>query len=130
MIAGIGIDLVRHERIAKAQQRWGRRLEQRLLSSRELDLLPKVPARRLRRIAASFAAKEALAKALGTGFSPSLPASIFNGVSVCRTSAGAPWLLFSGSWKRALKKLGIVGTHLSLADEAGLTIACAVLEKD
>jgi holo-[acyl-carrier protein] synthase len=68
MIQGLGVDLVEVGRIKKALDRWGRRFLRRVFTSRERDYCMRkaFPAQSL---AARFAAKEAVLKAMGTGLS-------------------------------------------------------------
>lgn len=66
MIVGIGIDMVHIERILRALERTPR-FPQRILTKEELLLMPPQGRRRAEWVAGRFAAKEAFAKALGTG---------------------------------------------------------------
>jgi len=68
MIFGIGTDLVKLERMQKVYERHGDRLVKHLLLPQELELF-KTNTRPVRFLAMRFAAKEAIVKALGTGFS-------------------------------------------------------------
>jgi holo-[acyl-carrier protein] synthase len=88
MIYGIGIDIVSIGRFKKAVERWGARLEKRLFTDGELSycLGQTHPARHL---AARFAAKEALFKALGGP----LP---FQNVEITRGSSGRPEVKVAG----------------------------------
>lgn len=128
MIAGIGIDLVAHKRMFAAHARWGERLERRLLTDEEFSRLPVEMLRRVRRLASSFAAKEAFAKALGTGFALDPPLSILGGLGVLHNSAGAPYFALSEPLAQTLARKNVSRTHLSLSDEAGMTVACAIFE--
>ena len=82
--------------------------------------------RPVRFLAMRFAAKEAIVKALGTGFA--------NGVWVRDTgmiadSLGKPEIIFSDRGKVVCQRLGVGKGYLSLSDEAGLIVAIAVLER-
>ena len=72
-----------------------------------------------------FAAKEAIAKAFGSGFrSPIFPKSI----QVLRNNSGKPEILFSQEINSYAEGLGIKGSHVSLSDERNHLVAFAVLE--
>jgi holo-[acyl-carrier protein] synthase len=97
MIYGIGTDIVEVGRIENGLQRHGRR----------------------------FAAKEALVKALGTGFRHGI--SLMH-ISVGRDPLGKPTLEFDGEAANRIAAAGITSTHLSLADEREYAVAFVVLE--
>ncbi len=67
MILGVGVDVVRVSRVQAAVDRFGVRFSRRILTGEELGDLPG-PRRAAQFLAKRFAAKEALVKALGTGF--------------------------------------------------------------
>ena len=72
-----------------------------------------------------FAAKEAIAKAFGSGFtSPIFPQAI----QILRNNIGKPEIVFSEEVKSYSEGLGITGSHVSLSDERNHLIAFAVLE--
>lgn len=123
MIFGIGTDLVQVERIDAAYGRFGDHFVERLLMPEERALFR--PGRRaVRFLAMRFAAKEAIAKALGTGFR--------NGVWIrdlgfMPNAWGRPEVLFSPRGRALADRLGAGEGHVSLTDEAGLVMAVAVL---
>lgn len=124
MIYGIGVDIVRIARMQHALERFGDRFLCRILSERErLDLSgsPQVP----RFLAARFAAKEAFAKALGTGFREGL--SLCD-VAVDHDARGRPLLACTGRAAELLRLREITHTHLSLTDEADYACAVVALE--
>jgi len=124
VIYGVGTDVVEIERIRKALSRWGDRFAQRVLCEPELKRFRahRVPANYL---AKRFAAKEAFAKALGTGIKA--PAN-WHGVWVTKQASGKPQLQFSEPLKKVLSSRGISGWHVSLADERGVAVATVILE--
>ncbi|HWK74095.1 MAG TPA: holo-ACP synthase, partial [Povalibacter sp.] len=67
MIFGIGTDVVRMDRIRKIHERYGEHFVERLLLPQELEAF-RGHARPVRFLAMRFAAKEAIVKAMGTGF--------------------------------------------------------------
>lgn len=124
MIFGVGTDLVEIGRIENSLKRFGERLAQRVLCEPELKrfLAHRQPAAYL---AKRFAAKEAFAKALGTGIKA--PAN-WHGVWVINQPSGKPELRFSEPLKKALSDRGILRSHLTLTDERGVAMATVILE--
>ena len=123
MIFGIGIDVVRLDRMERAYRRFGQRFVDRLLLPREMSAFQtnKRPARFL---AMRFAAKEAVVKAMGTGFA--------NGMWIRDTGTvpdrfGRPEVVFSPRGDAKCAELGVGSGHLTLTDEAGLVVAVAVM---
>jgi holo-[acyl-carrier protein] synthase len=123
VIFGVGTDLVRVDRIAATWERFGRHFAQRLLMPEELALfdLARRPARFL---AMRFAAKEAIAKALGTGFRHGAWIRDFGFLA---NDWGRPEVRFSARGRALADRLGAGEGHVSLTDEGGLVVAVAVL---
>ena len=125
MIFGIGTDLVQVERIEAAWRRFGARFAERLLMPEELALFD--PGRRPARfLAMRFAAKEAIAKALGTGFRHGVWIRDFGFRADAR---GKPEVIFSERGRAVADRLGAGEGYVSLSDEAGLVVAFAVLTR-
>lgn len=123
MIVGLGIDMTELERIRKAHARFGRRFLEKFLAPGELAALPPEP--RISFLAGRFAAKEAAAKALGTGFSCGVgPCQM----EVAHTPAGAPALVFHGAAAERAASLGTRAVHLSISHEHSHAVAVVVLE--
>lgn len=124
MIFGIGVDILRLERIQKVWDRHGLNLADKILSEAERAEFDanKNPVRYL---AMAFAAKEAFSKAHGTGFRGVLG---FRDAGVVREASGRPVLIFSSAMQLHLQERGIAGGHVSLSDEGGLICAMVVLE--
>ena len=124
MIFGVGTDVVEIGRIEKALERYGEKFARRVLCEPELKrfLGHRLPASYL---AKRFAAKEAFAKALGTGIRS--PAN-WHGVWVVNLPSGKPVLQFSEPLKKLLERKGVTETHVSLSDEKGIAFATVVLE--
>jgi holo-[acyl-carrier protein] synthase len=114
---------VQVERIEETYQRFGEHFVERLLMPAELALFD--PARRPARfLAMRFAAKEAIAKALGTGFRHGVWIRDFGFLANAR---GKPEVIFSERGRAVADGLGAGEGHVSLTDEAGLVMAVAVL---
>lgn len=125
MIVGIGIDLVTVARISRLHERHGERLATRLLAEREWrDYRDSRDPVRL--LAKRFAAKEAVAKALGTGIARGIR---FGDLWVDHDAAGAPLLHWDGKARERADALGVAHAHLSLSDERDHVVACVVLER-
>lgn len=124
MIHGIGTDIVEYARIERMWQRHGQRFAARILSADELSELEghAAPARLL---AKRFAAKEAFAKAVGSGLRH--PVSLQR-IGVAHDGLGRPVLTFDELLRTHLAQLGINGHHLSISDERGMVVAFVVLE--
>jgi holo-[acyl-carrier protein] synthase len=116
MIVGIGVDLAEISRLEHALARTPA-LAARLFAESERD-------RPLRSLAACFAAKEAVAKALG---GPS--GLLWTDAAVGHDERGRPVLQISGSVAAAAASLGITTWHLSISHDAGLCIAMVVAER-
>ena len=125
MIFGIGVDVLEVKRIGKALERYGEHFIDRLLMPQEQAQLARTQ-RRVRFIAMRFAAKEAIVKAMGTGFSHGV---WIRDVGVVQNAWGKPEVVFSERGERVRKGLGVGEGHVTLTDEAGLVVAVAVLMK-
>jgi len=125
MIFGIGTDILRADRVARVYARHGARFARRLLLPEEHALF-ETTRHPVRFLTMRFAAKEAIVKAMGTGFA--------NGMWIrdCGTvpnSLGRPEVVFSARGRNKCRELGIGAAFLTLTDEAGLVVAVAVLER-
>jgi holo-[acyl-carrier protein] synthase len=124
MIVGSGIDLTQIERIQKTVDRFGSRFLDRVYTRAEQAycLRKKKAAESL---AARFAAKEAGAKALGTGISFGVN---WLEIEVVREPSGRPSLRFHGRAAEIAKHLGVAHAALSLTHTGDLAMASVVLE--
>ena len=124
MIFGIGTDILEYSRIESMWQKYGRRLAERLLSERELPEFD-AHAHPARFLAKRFAAKEAFAKAVGSGLRH--PVSLGR-ISVTHDGLGKPVLMFDAPLRTYLAQIGVSGHHLSISDERSTVVAFVVLE--
>lgn len=124
MIVGVGTDLVSVARIKGALDRHGDRFLARLLAPAERMLLPAGGARRARWLAKRWAAKEAVAKAFGTGIGASIG---LQDIEVGRGDAGEPRVTLHGRGALLAQARGVARVHLSLSDEGDLALAFVVL---
>ena len=125
MIFGIGVDVLEKKRIARTLERFGERFIDRLLMPEERQQLA-LTRRPERFLAMRFAAKEAIVKAMGTGFSHGV---WIRDVGVVQNAWGRPEVVYSARGERLRRRLGIGEGHVTLTDEAGLVVAVAVLLK-
>lgn len=124
-VVAIGTDLLDAGRIEQAVARHGRRFVARILTPAEQQLYQQ-RAQPLNFLAKQFAAKEALAKALGTGIAKGIG---FQQLEVLRDAAGAPQVSLHGIAAQRLQQLGARQALLSLSDEGGLILAFALLSR-
>jgi holo-[acyl-carrier protein] synthase len=124
MIVGTGIDLVEVGRIEQAVDRFGRRFLNRIYTAEEQAYCMR---KRMsgESLAARFAAKEAAAKALGTGISVGVN---WLEIEVTREPGGRPGVQFHGRAAQIAARLGVVRTVLSLTHTSDLAMASVVLE--
>jgi holo-[acyl-carrier protein] synthase len=123
MIYGIGTDIVHVNRMRENLDKYGDKFAKRILTDSELEEFNDKNDKAAF-LAKRFAAKEAAAKALGTGFSGGLS---LHHIGVGHDSAGKPVLEFSEVAKELLQDKKIVMSHLSLADEREYAVAFVTL---
>lgn len=123
MIFGIGTDVVRIDRVGETYERFGQRFVEHLLMPEELALFDGHQ-RPVRFLAMRFAAKEAITKALGTGFAHGV---WIRDIGFMPDRRGRPEVLFSARGRKVADRFGVGEGHVSLSDEAGLVFAVAVL---
>ena len=124
MIFGIGTDVVQLARVERSWDRFGQSFADRLLLDPERELFEKAK-RPVRFLAMRFAAKEAVVKAMGTGFAHGV---WLRDVGILNNDWGRPVVVWSERGSRVCARLGIGSGHVSLTDDAGLVMAFAVVE--
>jgi holo-[acyl-carrier protein] synthase len=124
MIYGIGTDIVEVARIEASVSQFGDDFAKRILAESEFASYEKSTIKP-RFLAKRFAAKEAFAKALGTGLRA--PAT-FQNIAVSHDDLGKPILLLAPELQRFLNSKSITKTHISISDEKNLAAAFVVLE--
>lgn len=125
MIYGIGTDVVRLDRIEATLSRFGEHFVQRLLLPEE-EVQYRRHRRKARFLAMRFAGKEAVVKAMGTGFANGM---WIRDVGIVSDRLGKPEVVYSPRGRALCAELGVGDGHVSLTDEAGLVVAVAVLLK-
>lgn len=126
MIFGIGTDVLELRRIERLYRKYGDRFAERMLLAEEYAYFEKSK-NKPRFLGMRFAAKEAVAKALGTGFA--------NGIWVRDVGSvpnrlGQPQVIYSERGRGVCHRLGVGEGFLTLTDEAGLIVAVAVLMRN
>ncbi len=119
-IKGLGIDVASIERVEKLNDL----TIEKILTPAEIEYCEK-SAKKYERIAGRFSAKEAILKALGTGWAEGIQ---WHDLEVLPNEKGAPKAVLSG---RALEVLGSVGAHnvmISISHDAGIATAIALIQ--
>lgn len=123
MIAGIGVDIVKIERIKAAVDKWGERFVDRIFTEDEkkysLGKYNPYP-----HLAARFAYKEALVKALGTGFKMGIK---WNDIELVRNGDGKPEARLQGTVKEFADQRGINNIMVSVSHDTDYAIAYVTL---
>ena len=124
MIIGIGVDIAEIARVDKLHSKFGERFAERILTPDELQ--------EYRRrgssssfLALRFAAKEAVAKACGTGIGKELG---FHSIQIDKDALGKPVLRFLEIAMPLVNRLQIRNSLISLSDEKHYVVAMVVLE--
>jgi len=124
MIVGIGVDIAEVARFDRLHEKFGERFAQRILTPDEL-----IEFRRRKNsssfLALRFAAKEAVAKACGTGIGEELG---FHALQVENDMQGKPALRFLDAAGPLVNRLQIRNALISLSDEKHYVVAMVVLE--
>ncbi len=117
---GIGVDIVNIARVERVFEKFGERFAQKVLAPSELQELAIDP----RLLAKRFAAKEAVAKALGTGFrlGVTMPS-----ISIEKSLLNQPQVVLTGAAKTRLDSIGGTEVLLSISDEVDSVVAFAVV---
>ena len=127
MIIGIGTDLCDIRRIERSLKRFGRRFTKRIYGDIEQKKANRRP-NPAASYAQSFAAKEACAKALGTGFRNGV---FWRDMVVANHISGQPYMILTGGAKKRLNKLvpkGMTGcVNISQSDEYPIAQATVII---
>ncbi len=123
IILGIGIDLVKSDRVKSAVEKWGKRFLNRIFTPTEqaYAFAHKIPYLHL---AGRFAVKEAVLKALGTGWNSGIR---WTEINVINEPVGKPQVEISGNVKKLMDKLGVKKIQVSISHDSDYSIAQVVL---
>jgi len=124
-IVGIGTDLVEKHRIRDLLDRFNRKFVERILSLEEIKKFD-AATEGVSFLAKRFAAKEAIAKAIGTGIGP----LVFNEISVLNLDNGKPHVSFKGKSKQFVESMNISDDDvmISLSDEREYAVAFVIIQ--
>ena len=123
MIVGLGIDLVDLNRIEAVLSRHPNRFLVKIC--RPGEVRPRTGLARVQHIGGVFAAKEAVMKALGTGWDQGVS---FRQIEIGRNAQGAPCVTLHDVAAEVAASMQVVRVHLSITHERGQAAAVAVLE--
>ncbi len=125
MIVGVGVDIAETERFEKLYSRYGERIARRILTESEQVEFGRRnnPASYL---ATRFAAKEAAAKALGTGFGCGVG---YKSIEIKNNNQGKPVLKFINSALELAQQKQVENVFVSLSDEKHYVVAIVILER-
>jgi holo-[acyl-carrier protein] synthase len=124
MVLGLGTDLIETERMQASIDRFGERFLERVFTSGEIAYCVRKK-QAAESFAARFAAKEAGAKALGTGISHGVS---WKEIEVTREPGQRPMLHFSGRAAELAEAMGVRRIQLSLTHSRGLAMAVVIVE--
>lgn len=122
-IVGHGIDLVEVARIEKMLADHGERFEQRVFTSAEIAYAAGRPKRRAEHLAARFAMKEAVLKALGTGWRGGIR---WTDVEVRADALGKPVVVLAGEAAEIAQARGCASWSVSISHAGGFAMASAI----
>lgn len=122
-IFGIGTDIVEVKRIGQSLQR-SDALARRVLTRAELEQFADAP-QPAAFLAKRFAAKEACAKAFGTGIGQQLS---FQDITITHDPHGRPLFEWSATAENLAHEFGITASHISISDEREYALAYVILE--
>ena len=122
-LLGHGVDLVEVARIAGMLERHGDRFLEKCFTPAEREYCDANPKRRAEHLAGRFAAKEAVLKALGTGWTRGIA---WNEVEVVRDASGKPSVQLHGTAARIADDAGVRGWMLSLSHTETAAVASAI----
>ncbi|WWO98578.1 MAG: holo-ACP synthase [Candidatus Dasytiphilus stammeri] len=125
-IIGLGTDIVDIVRVANIVERFGNKFAKRILCDDELLHYQKHYRYPIRFLAKRFVAKEAAAKAFGTGMSNGITYKQF---SIYNDRYGKPYLKYQSQVASLAEHLKLKCTHLSITDERLYACATVIIER-
>ncbi|UTY58914.1 holo-ACP synthase [Massilia sp. erpn] len=129
MIYGVGTDICKIARIEEALARHGERFAAKVLGPDELAVYrergAQHPKRALRYLATRFAAKEAFAKAIGTGVRPPM---LLPAAQMLNEENGKPAIVCGGALADFMREKGL-RAQLSISDEDEYAVAFVIVEQ-
>ncbi len=126
MIAGIGVDIAETTRFSNLYEHYGERFARRILTDAEFEQFHR-RAHPALFLATRFAAKEAAAKALGTGFDQGVN---YKSIEVSNDAQGKPQLSFYHAALKLVEQCQVSNVFVSLSDEKNYVVAMVILESN
>jgi holo-[acyl-carrier protein] synthase len=123
-IYGIGLDIVQVDRMERSIKKYGDKFSGKILHPNEVQIFDSIK-NKARYLAKRFAAKEAFAKALGTGI---IEGVTLPKIEVINDQAGKPLINLHGTTKLKVEEIGIQQIFLSISDEKAYAVAQVILE--
>lgn len=120
-----GVDIVEIERIKRSLENGGEAFRNRVFTRAEINYCEGRKAARYQSYAARFAAKEAVAKAFGTGISEGIK---WKDIEILNDDRGRPYVVLSSRAQEAYDRLNAEGISLSLSHCEHYAVAYAVIE--
>jgi holo-[acyl-carrier protein] synthase len=122
MIIGVGVDIVEVERFKKLHEKWGEHFLKKIFTDREIDYcLSKKNS--YQHLAGRFAVKEAVSKAISTGWTGNFR---WKDVEVLNDKRGKPFAFFHNKLKEELNSCSV---HISISHSQNYAVAFAIIEK-
>ncbi len=126
MINGVGVDILEKDRVFTIHKKYGKRFQERVLGDSEIKAIEgKSLINQIRFISNNFACKEAVAKALGLGFTEGIS---LKEIEILRKPSGQPFITLNGNTDKVAKNIGINKFHVSISDTKKLSMAFVVGE--
>ena len=126
MINGVGVDILEKERVFTILKKYGKRFQERVLGDSEIKAIEgKSLNNQIRFISNNFACKEAVAKALGLGFTEGIS---LKEIEILRKPSGQPFITLNGNTDKVAKNIGIKKFHVSISETQKLSMAFVVGE--
>ena len=126
MINGVGVDILEKKRVFTIHKKYGKRFQERVLGDSEIKAIEgKSLNNQIRFISNNFACKEAVAKALGLGFTEGIS---LKEIEILRKPSGQPFITLNGNTDKVAKNIGIKKFHVSISDTKKLSMAFVVGE--
>jgi len=126
MIYGIGVDIIRIDRIKRVVDKWGNRFIEKVFTKMEIEFCNSRP-RPINAFALRFAAKAAFSKAIGLGMRQGIR---WKDIEVFHHTTGKPGLRLYGRCLKICKENGLNNIHISLSDEGDYAAAMVILEQN
>jgi len=126
-LVGHGIDIVETARIREMAESHGEHFLDRCFTKAEQAYCDRSAKRRFEHLAGRFAAKEAVLKAIGTGWRGGIA---WTDIEIVHATGGQPQIQLSGECQRIAKALGITRWHISISHIETHATASAIAESE